>query len=289
MNPANSKTVRHCQAFTLPELLLVMVAVAVLVLLALAKVGQQREKANRIKCVGNLKSSALSLKIFASDNGDRYPYQLRPPLLIATPQATFASTNITQTNVSQAAVWGHWLLLSNETGSPKVLLCNGNRAKRNSIASDWTSGGARGFLNPAGLTQMTKVDHTQDLIDYEGRVGYDLSISYWLSLSADETIPAGVLMGDANLNWTSPVGSTPDQINPALAGVQPLTRPDQFANVRFVEGRASPVHYRHHIDGGNLALTDGSVMQLRNVDVAKTFQVTTNALTNNSVWLVLPK
>ena len=77
-------------AFTLPELLVIVVAIGVLAVLMMASVAHERERSNRIKCVGNLKSAALSLKIFAADHLDRYPYQIRPPLTAETSQATTA-------------------------------------------------------------------------------------------------------------------------------------------------------------------------------------------------------
>jgi hypothetical protein len=270
------------------ELLVVIAAIGILTALMMASASRSRERSNRIKCVGNLKQVSLSLKIFASDHQDRYPYQHRPPLSVDTPDASLALTNATRGNIDLGAAWAHWLVMSNEMGSPKLLMCSGNQAKRSSIASDWSSKSSWGYLDPAGWRQMKRVSHNQDRIDYERKVGYDLSNSYWLSLNADETIPAGVLIGDANLNWSAPNGDS-NRVNPTPAGVQSLDQPTDFAQVRFVNGRSDPKYYRHHQDGGNIALTDGSVVQLRNAEVSKFFTGTTNAMGKSALWLVIPR
>ena len=113
------------RAFTLTELLVVIVITAVLASLFLAARARAKAKSTRIKCVGNLKLASLSLKIFASDNDDRYPYQILPPMTNAAPKATISLTNAVEGAKlqSEMAAWAHWSAISNELGSPKILLC----------------------------------------------------------------------------------------------------------------------------------------------------------------------
>src|SRR5258708_39066000 len=66
---------RHRHAFTLPELLVVNVITLVLVGLILPSMHPAR-KNRSIKCVNNLKNVGLSFRIFATDNGDKFPMQL---------------------------------------------------------------------------------------------------------------------------------------------------------------------------------------------------------------------
>ena len=62
--------------FTLVELLVIIAIVLVIVLLAVPVNRKDKAKADRIKCVNNLKNVGLSFRIFATDNGDRYPMAL---------------------------------------------------------------------------------------------------------------------------------------------------------------------------------------------------------------------
>lgn len=196
-------------------------------------------------------------------------------------------SNVALTNVEKHATWSHFGSISNELGTPKVLRCRGNLAKRHSMSLDWSTSPTVGFFGPEGLATMRSVNHRQDRIDYDRAVGYDISISYFLSLNVDETIPAGVMAGDANINW---VGASSNlQINPAMAGVQRLDLTNEFAALRFVSGRDHPQFYQHHGAAGNIAFTDGSVSQVNNRQLRRAVFDSTNALKRTDMWLVIPK
>ncbi|MGB0582308.1 MAG: hypothetical protein ACPGVU_21660, partial [Limisphaerales bacterium] len=136
---------------------------------------------------------------------------------------------------------------------------------------------------------------TVDNCTFDGNVavndgfGYDLSTSYFLCLNADETIPAGVLAGDANLNW-NPI-RTPDfeKENPVAAGVQVLETTNHFNDLRWAIGRDHPRYYQRHDNDGNLAFTDGSVMHANTAQLRQVFQASTNAHKTTSHWLVVPQ
>ena len=94
-------------AFTRIELAVVLIGAVVLGSLWCAGTAKRKPDYIRIRCVSHLKQNSLAMKIFASDSGDRYPYQQVPGLVVTTPHHSIALTNTTRTNVDFHAVWAH--------------------------------------------------------------------------------------------------------------------------------------------------------------------------------------
>ena len=149
------------RAFTKVELIVVIVVMALLVAMVLPVLAKAKAKAKRIHCVGRLKNIGLAHRIFATDNGDLFPWE-----------RSRANTNaLTNFPVISHLAPGEQVVrifqsLSNELSTPKIIVCPADSDRRE--ASSWVA-----------LTTN--------------------NISYFLGLSAEETLPQTFLAGDRNM------------------------------------------------------------------------------------------
>src|SRR2546430_1673595 len=97
-------------AFTVVDLLIVMTVVAILVAILLPALARPRVTNCRLNCVNNLKQIGLAFKLFAGDNGG-YPMRVS------------VTKGGTMELVNNGAAFVHFLAMSNELSTPKVLFC----------------------------------------------------------------------------------------------------------------------------------------------------------------------
>jgi type II secretory pathway pseudopilin PulG len=106
------------RGLTLVELVVVLAVATFLILAFLPRMGPNpKARALRIQCVNNLKQTGLAFRVWAGDNGGKYPMEI-------------SETNGgTLEYVTGTNLFRHFQVVSNELSTPWVLICPADAAR----------------------------------------------------------------------------------------------------------------------------------------------------------------
>src|SRR5262249_34461126 len=102
---------------TVLELVIVILCLFLLAAISLPYFVRSRTPACRINCTNNLKQIGLAFRTWALDNGDKYPMSVS------------VTNGGTMELVGSRLVFPHFLVMSNELSTPKVLVCPAQNEK----------------------------------------------------------------------------------------------------------------------------------------------------------------
>jgi Tfp pilus assembly protein PilE len=122
MTVIRSACSRRFVGFTRIELLVIVTVLALVIGLVNPTIARAKAKSRRIGCVSRLKNMGLAYRIFATDNGDRFPWEIE--------------TNRV-TNVQDADEIVHYFqVVSNALSTPIIIACPADTRKP---AVNWAS------------------------------------------------------------------------------------------------------------------------------------------------------
>jgi prepilin-type processing-associated H-X9-DG protein len=198
---------RRGRAFTLAELLVTLVILIVLATILLPALARPRHHHGN-PCVNNLKQIGIAFRTWALDHGDKFPMQVS------------VMDGGTMELVSSGSVFPHFLAMSNELSTPRLLVCSEESDPRR---------------RPANTFATNASARLADVVPFNS----DNQVGYFVGVDAGDVPSSLFLCGDRNL---------------AINGV-----PAKHGLLELRTNSAISWGKPRHGGAGNIALADGSV------------------------------
>jgi prepilin-type processing-associated H-X9-DG protein len=192
------------------ERLVVVAVVALIAAIVLPALSIAKKRSQETMCYSKLRAMTLGIISFTTDNDGYFPFG-------TTNSVAYQETN---------AVWRHFMALSNELGSPKLLVCPLDKSRVQNVTTTF---------DPTGQPSSFSLAEKQNQ-----------AISYFLALRSKrviETNTQAILIGDRNV---------------FAAGREP-TGPLFSVKIAEQLGWTDSIHQR----AGNVSFVDGSSQTVR--------------------------
>jgi prepilin-type processing-associated H-X9-DG protein len=193
----------------LSELLVLLGILALLAMVALPALANNKARSQRAGCVANLSDIGRGFNLWATDNGNRYPFQV----------SYYDGGTKNHPSGLHNNLWFQFAWISNQLVSPRILRCPSDLLIK--TASTWTGSATGGFLNVAyqnnAVSYLLAHPYTED--------GRQMLCADRTLKVANQSIGVG-----CSASWLAPFNIIPAQTD-WLTGIHP-----SYGNVLFNDG-----------------------------------------------------